>query len=260
MRSVFIGALAVLAVAAAAIPLVVVGSVHERSDAAAPAAPATAEIEAVVRNYLISNPEILVEVSAALETKRAADQQARQSVALADRRDTIQNSKLQVNLGNPEGEVTLVEFFDYNCGYCRHALPDMLKLMQEHPNLRVVLKEFPVLGPGSHEAAQVAIAVNQVAPERYLDFHTAMLTEEGPADREKAIAVARGLGLPIDAIEKAEADGTAAATIDEVYGIASALGINGTPSFVIGDQVIVGAVGFDALTAAVDGACGSASC
>jgi len=260
MRSVIIGLLAAVAVVAAAIPLVAVDRAHEASVAAA--APDKSAIEAIVHAYLVENPEVLVEASRALETKRAAAEQEQQTAALAEHRDQVFNSEHQVVVGNPKGAVTLVEFFDYNCGYCRHALPDLMKLMEKNPDLRVVLKEFPVLGPGSQEAAQIAIGVNAVAPERYLDFHRAMFTTDGPADRKKALAVVASLGLPVDAVEKASADTSAAATVEEVYNLATALGINGTPSFVVGDQVMVGAVGYDALNAGISAArgCSTQSC
>lgn len=220
-----------------------------------------AAVETIVREYLLANPEILQEAFAALERKQAAEQEAQRVAAITDQRDVIFNSSRQVVLGNAEGKVTLVEFFDYNCGYCKRAMGDLTRLLKERPELRVVLKEFPVLGRGSTEAAQVAIAVNEVAPERYLDFHIALLGHEGPVDRAAALDVVEKLGLPLDKISEVMAGPLVSETIEEVYGLATSLGINGTPSYVIADKVLVGAVGYDTIIADVDDACsGTTSC
>jgi protein-disulfide isomerase len=220
-----------------------------------------AAVETIVREYLLANPEILQEAFAALERKQAAEQEAQRVAAITDQRDIIFNSTRQVVLGNVDGDVTLVEFFDYNCGYCKRAMGDLVRLLKEHPDLRVVLKEFPVLGRGSTEAAQVAIAVNAVAPERYLDFHIALLSHEGPIDRAAALDVVEQLGLPLDKISEVMTGPLVSETIEEVYGLATALGINGTPSYVIGDKVLVGAVGYETLAADVEDACsGTTSC
>lgn len=220
-----------------------------------------AGVETIVREYLLANPEILQEAFAALERKQAAAQEEQRVAAITEQRDIIFNSTRQVVLGNVDGDVSLVEFFDYNCGYCKRAMADLVRLLKEHPDLRVVLKEFPVLGRGSTEAAQVSIAVNEVAPERYLDFHLALLSHEGPIDRAAALDVVEKLGLPLDKISEVMAGPIVAETIEEVYGLASALGINGTPSYVIGDKVLVGAVGYDTLAADVEDACsGTTSC
>lgn len=259
MRALIITAAAVAVVAAAAVPLVAVGVARgdTPTEPAAVAAPANAAAPApaldkaaigeIVREYLLANPEVLQEAYMALEAKQQAEQASMQASAIADKRDLIYNSTRQVVLGNPEGKVTMVEFFDYNCGYCKRALGDTLKLMKENPDLRIVLKEFPVLGQGSSEAAQVAIAVNAVAPERYLDFHTALLSSDGPHDRVAALATARELGLPLDKLQAAMEEPVVAETIEEVYGLATALGITGTPSYVVDDKVLVGAVGFETL-------------
>lgn len=215
-----------------------------------------------IRDYLLANPEVIRDAIDELQRKQDAEEQAAQVAAIGDNRELLFSSPRQVVMGNPNGDVTLIEFFDYNCGYCKRALGDTLKLLKENPDLRFVLKEFPVLGQGSSEAAQVAVAVNAVAPERYLDFHTALLSSEGPHDRVAALATARELGLPMDKIQAAMETPAVAETIEEVYGLATALGINGTPSYVVDDKVLVGAVGFDTLKerVAAAGCAGTQSC
>lgn len=210
-----------------------------------------AAVEKIVREYLIANPEVIAEAIQALETKQAAAQAAEQKATIASAAKQLWDSPRQVVLGNPKGDVTVVEFFDYNCGYCKRALPDMLSLIEKDPNVRVVLKEFPVLGPGSTEAAKVAVAVNRVAPDKYLEFHKRLLSVRGQADKAKAMEAAAGAGVPTAALEKALGDAEVEATLQEVYGLAGKLGLSGTPSYVVGTDVVPGAIGLSKLQAHV---------
>lgn len=221
-----------------------------------------AAVETIVREYLLQNPEVIRDALVELDRRdKEAEQNARLK-AVSDSSDVLFNSTRQVVLGNPEGKVTLVEFFDYNCGYCKRAHGDMTKLIQENPDLRVVLKEFPVLGQGSVEAAQVAVAVNAVAPEKYEAFHEALLMQRGQANRETALKAATDLGIAETDITKAGNAELAAETIEEVYSLANRLGLTGTPSYVIGTDVVMGAVGYDELSTKLEamGVCGQTSC
>ena len=123
-----------------------------------------AEVEGIIRNYLIANPEIIRDAINELQRRQDAADQVAQTKVIGDSAELIFTSSHQVVLGNPQGKVTLVEFFDYNCTYCRRAEADMKKLIAGDPNLRIVLKQFPVLGPGSVEAAKVAVAFQMTAP------------------------------------------------------------------------------------------------
>ena len=166
-------------------------------------------------------------------------------------------------VGNPQGDVTLVEFFDYNCGYCKRAMTDMLDLMKNDPKLKVVLKEFPVLGEGSVEAAQVAAAVRMQdkTGKKYLEFHQKLLGGRGQADKARALAVAKEVGFDMARIEKDMASDEVRLQLEESFKLAEALGLNGTPSYVIGSDVVVGAVGLDTLKESVNTArCGKATC
>ncbi|MDQ0314780.1 DsbA family protein [Amorphus orientalis] len=219
------------------------------------------EIETIVRDYLLANPEVLEEAFSNLQERRRAEESQAQQQAVTDNRSLLLNSSRQAVIGNPDGDVTLVEFFDYNCGYCRRANDDLKRLIDENPDLRVVLKEFPVLGPPSVEAAQVAIAVNDVAPDRYGEFHDTLISSDGRVDGAAALALVREMGIDTAAVEAAMEDDNVQATIEEVYGLANALGLTGTPSYVVGDSVMVGAVGFETLQAEVNKTtCGELSC
>src|SRR5471032_3705124 len=141
---------------------------------------------------------------AELTKRQAAAETEKHEASIAKNGETIFNSPRGVTLGNRDGDVTFVEFFDYNCGYCKRAMADMLELMKADPKLKVVLKEFPVLGPGSVEAAQVAVAARMQDPvgKKYLDFHQKLLGGRGAADKARALAVAKEVGLDMGKLEK----------------------------------------------------------
>ena len=205
------------------------------------------EVERIVRDYILNNPEVVEKALIALEAQRRETAAADRAGKIAELKDTILNSDHQAVMGNPNGQVTLVEFFDYNCGYCKRALNDMLALMESNPNLRVVMKEFPILSEGSMEAARISIAVKDLNPELYLDYHRELLVRSGQANLKKAMSVAKELGLDTAALAKAADDRSVTENLQEVRQMADALGISGTPSYVVGGQMIPGAVGFDQL-------------
>src|SRR6202051_3561952 len=207
------------------------------------------DIETIVRNYLIAHPEVLEEAMAELSKRQTAAEAEKHEASVATNAETIFNSPRGVVLGNKDGDVTFVEFFDYNCRYCKRAMTDMLDLLKNDSKLKVVLKEFPVLSEGSVEAAKVAVAVRMQDPggKKYLDFHQKLLGGRGPADKARALAAAKDAGLDTARIEKDLASPEVKATIEENFKLAEAMGMNGTPSYVIGKQVVVGAVGLDGL-------------
>jgi protein-disulfide isomerase len=222
-----------------------------------------AEIGAIMKDYLINNPDVL---RAAIEALDKHDKQveaaARQNV-VASQAGPLFSSAHQANVGNPKGDATLVEFFDYNCHYCKGALPDMAKLMQNDPNMKLVLKDFPVLGPGSVEAAKVATAVrNQLQGDKFWQFHFKLLNSHGPVGKTEALAVAKEMGVDMDRLNKDMDSPDVTAGLEEVMKMADALQINGTPSFVVGQEVVVGAVGYDQLKQKLDSVhkCGHAVC
>jgi protein-disulfide isomerase len=222
------------------------------------------EIGTIVREYLMSNPEVLKEVIAEMEKREALADAEKHRKAVADNAAMIYSSPRQITLGNPQGDVTVVEFFDYNCGYCKKAMADMMDLMKGDPKIKFVLKEFPVLGEGSTQAAQVAAAVrmqDKTGGKKYLDFHLKLLGGRGAADKARALAVAKEVGMDIKQLEKDMAGEEVKAQLAESFKLAEALGLNGTPSYIVGPDVVIGAVGLDALRAKVNTArCGKAVC
>src|SRR4029078_288307 len=193
------------------------------------------DIEAIIKNYLVSHPEVLEEAMAELSKRQAAAETQKHEASVAQNADAIFNSPRQVVLGNKDGDVTFVEFFDYNCGYCKRAMDDMLTLMKSDPKLKVVLKEFPVLSAGSVEAAQVAVAVRMQDPsgKKYLDFHQKLLTGGGAPDKARAMAVAKEVGLDMGRLEKDLASAEVKNTLEENFKLAEAMGMKRTPRYVV---------------------------
>jgi protein-disulfide isomerase len=149
-----------------------------------------------------------------------------------------------VVLGNAKGDVTMVEFFDYNCGFCKKTLPDMAELLKDDPKLKVVLKEFPVLGPGSVEAAKVAVAVRMQdkGGKKYWDFHQKLLGGRGQADKARALAVAKEVGMDMTRLDKDLASDEVKTSIDESLKLAETLCLRDTQRFIIGNDMVIGKI------------------
>jgi protein-disulfide isomerase len=231
--------------------------------AASESKPDRAEIEAIVRDYLVKNPEVIEEAINELQARRAKAEADRQKSALSENTEEIMSAPQNVVLGNPSGDVTLVEFFDYNCGYCKRGLADVLALMEKDRNLKVILKDYPILSPGSIEAAAVALAVKkQLQGEKFLEFHKTLLLTRGQVGKERAMQVAKDNGVDMAKLEADLAGQTVRTNIGENLRLGEALGISGTPSYVLASEVVGGAVGYEALKGKIDAIrkCGQTTC
>lgn len=220
-----------------------------------------AVINPMIESYLLGDPKILQRMSVALDTTLQAEERSQATTAIASMRDKIFNDPGQIVLGNPDGDVTLVEFFDYNCGYCRAALPDMATLLAEDSNLRIVLKEFPILSNESIDAARVGVLVGE-ADVDYWAFHEALFTSRAQVDKQVALAAAADLGLAPVSLELDMGSEAVSQTIQTSYEIARALNITGTPTYIIGNEIIPGAIGVDELKARIANMreCGESQC
>ena len=207
------------------------------------------EIGKIIKDYLLAHPEVMQDVMAELEKRQQSADAEKHRAAVVENKATLFSSPHQVVLGNPQGNVTMVEFFDYNCGFCKRAMTDMLDLIKTDNNLKFVLKEFPVLGEGSVEAARVAVAarMQDANGKKYIEFHQKLLGSRGAADKMRALAVAKEVGFDMPRLERDMGSDEVKKTIEENMKLAEALGVNGTPSYVVGQEVVVGAVGLDAL-------------
>ncbi len=207
------------------------------------------ELGDIIRQYLMENPEVVRDAMQELERKQQLAEEAARSDSLKAMSSEIFRSKDDLVGGNANGKVTLVEFFDYNCGYCKKAFPDVMKMIDADKDLKLVMKEFPILGPGSVYAARAALASRKQG--KYWEYHMAMMAHEGRIDEQVADQIAEAQGLDV---KKLKADMEA----DEVNQIiarnmqlADSLKIQGTPAFIIDETIIPGAVGYEALAAAV---------
>jgi len=204
------------------------------------------QINPMIESYLMGDPKILQRVSDRLNAQLQGETANKNRTAIAAMHDQIFNDPDGIVIGNPAGDVTLVEMFDYNCTYCRAALPDLATLVAEDPGLKVVLKEFPILSAQSLEAARVAVLVGESNAD-YWAFHQALFTGRGPVDGQAALREAEGLGLNRADLETRMTGEPVTGQIQKSYDIARALEITGTPSYIIGDELIQGAIGLDAL-------------
>jgi protein-disulfide isomerase len=222
-----------------------------------------AEMGTVIRDYLLKNPEVLQDAMTELDRRQKAEEATRRQQAVETKSSELFHSVNGATIGNPQGKVTLVEFFDYNCGYCKRALDDVGKLLKTEPELRLVLKDFPVLGPGSVEAAQIAGAVrNQLKGDAFWQFHYKLLSTHGPVGKAQALAAAKDSGVNMDQLAKDVGNAQLRTGLQQTMQLADALSLTGTPSFVIGQDVVVGAVGYDELKDKIDNVlkCGKAMC
>jgi protein-disulfide isomerase len=220
-------------------------------------------IGALVREYLINNPEVIQEALTELDARQKAAEKASTRKALSDLQATLVNSPRNIVIGNPSGDVTLVEFFDYNCGYCKRSLADIRDLVKNDPKLRVVIRDFPVLGPDSVEASFVAVAAkNQIKGDKYFEFHQKLLESKGRVGKDKALAVAKDMGLDTAKLQKDMDSAETRAAIEETMKVGDSLKLQGTPAFIVGDEIIFGSVGLDPLRNSISSVrqCGKATC
>lgn len=228
------------------------GTMQQAIPTAATQPPASAStprqtVEAIVRNYLLENPELIVEVQDSLERKQAEAAQLRVKEIIASNKDELYNSSHDAIFGNPNGDVTVVEFFDYNCGYCKRALPDMQAILKNDPNVRFVMKEFPILGPDSMRAHIVAQAFKALMPEKYAQYHEILLSAAERATEESAIADAVKLGADETQLREKMQSPEIRGAFQNTYQLASQLNITGTPSYIVGNELVPGAIGAEGL-------------
>ena len=197
-------------------------------------------IEKIVRDYLIRNPEVIVEALEELERRREIADQERAREAIVANREALLEDPGSYVAGNENGDVTIVEFFDYRCPYCKRSLGALMATLEKDPNVRVVFKEFPILGEESVLASRAAIA--SIQQGKYLDYHNALMDAGSELNEQSVLRIAREVGLDADKLMADMFSSDVTEVIRDNYLLAEALGIGGTPAFVIGDQLIPGAI------------------
>jgi len=193
----------------------------------------------IIKDYLVKNPEIMFEVQNALDEKTQKEQDAKSKAFMAENAKSVYRAPDSSVAGDPDGDITVVEFFDFNCGFCRHGLPEVQKLIQDDKKVRVVFKELPILSKGSEEAAKVALAAKRQG--KYWEFHQALLGSKGQANEASALKVAESLGLDMNKIKADMASDEVKNELLADMKLAKSMGVNGTPHFLVGDKAIPGA-------------------
>jgi len=214
--------------------------------------PVSRDFEAQARQHLLQNPEIIVEALQQLEKRRQLAETNELQTLIGDQRDEIFNDPTAPTAGNPNGDVTLVEFFDYNCPYCRKAAPDIRQAVKDDPKLKLVFKEWPILGPGSEFAAKAALASQRQG--KYAAFHHALMSHSGRVGEDTTLAVAKAIGLDVERLKQDMQDPAIADAIKRNRALAIDLRITGTPTFVVGDEIIRGLVDLATLQRSIAGA------
>jgi protein-disulfide isomerase len=209
-------------------------------------------IEAIVRDYLTKNPDVVVDALRAYEEKRQAAAQQEATEAIIANRAALERDPRAPAAGNPKGDVTIVEFFDYRCGYCKKVTPVVREMLKKDANVRFVFKEFPILGPESRKAAEAAQAAWTIQPDKYLSFHVALMENRGNLDEARVLEIAKSVGIDPAKLKTAMADPSVKAKLSDNLELAQKLQINGTPAFVVDDQILPGAVDLETLVAAVE--------
>ncbi|MBK5928074.1 DsbA family protein [Rhodobaculum claviforme] len=203
---------------------------------------------AEVRAYLLDNPEVLLEAIAVLEERQAGDQAADDAALVAANADALFAGTHSWVGGNPDGDATVVEFVDYNCGFCKRAFGEVMALVEADPGVRLVMKELPILGPDSELASRFAIAVLQLeGAAAYEEVHGRLLSMPGRAGAPAVQRIGAEMDLDMAAIEARMQSPEVGAVIDANRALAARMGINGTPTFVIGGQVVRGYVPLSAM-------------
>jgi len=228
--------------AAVLVAMAVLASVAQAQGFSAPQEDA---IRALVRDYLMKNPEVIVEALQAFEAQQKSDQATSQSAVVRQRQAELLQDRDAPAAGPASADVTIVEFFDYRCPYCKQVAGPLAQLTRSDPNLRIVYKELPILGPDSVVASRAALAAHLQGA--YHKFHAALMTRRGTLDEPTVLAMAKDSGLDAARLKTDMDRPEIAAQIERNRALARDLGIRGTPAFIIGERVIPGAVDLETL-------------
>lgn len=208
-----------------------------------------AEVEKIVHDYIMNNGQVILD---SVEQFQRKSMEAKQADGLARHRDTLFKDEKSPFIGNEKGDVVVIEFFDYNCGYCKRVLPQVQSITEKDKNVKVVFREFPILGPTSETASKWALAAHKQG--KYFEFHRGMMEHKGAINQEALDAVAKAAGLDLAKAKTDAESSDVIILIEKNRLLASEMGITGTPAFIIGDEVVPGALGEEELLAKIEAA------
>jgi protein-disulfide isomerase len=205
-----------------------------------------------VREYLLTSPEVIFDAITILEQRRNAAAANQDRTLVEENAEALFSDGFSFVAGNPDGDVTVVEFSDYRCGYCKRVHPHVKDLLEFDPNVRLIVKEFPILGPDSVAAGRMALAAAQVDPSKFAALNDELMSFQGNLTESIAYRLAAEAGYDIGELKELAGSDEIVEKVNSTYALADALGIQGTPSFVIGNQIIRGYIETDAMIAAVE--------
>ena len=233
MKNVFLALLGVVIISG----LITISSVSAQAETN------KSEVEQIIEEYIMNNPEKILQSVNDYQTAGVAERQ--QQAMEANNRKIFENSMTPV-IGNPNGDITVVEFFDYNCGYCKKVYGDVIKMTDTDKGVKVLLKEFPILGPTSETAARWALAAHK--QDKYIEFHSRLMQSKSRINEGLLEDVAQDLGLDVEKMRQDAQSEEVGEYIDQNRALAGQLGISGTPGFIFKDEVVPGAISFDEMT------------
>lgn len=208
--------------------------------AAAADTPDKQALDEAIRSYLLEHPEVIIQSLEKFEQKQRERQEQAAAEAMTSRKDDLYNHPMTPVTGNPKGDVTIVEFFDYQCGYCKRAMQTVLEVQKEDPRVRIAWKELPILGPASEFAARAAMAAKR--QDKYLEFHVAVMGNRGPLTPDTVFQLAGKAGISVERLKRDMEDPAIDKYLRDTLLLAQQLGITGTPGFVIGGKLVPGAI------------------
>lgn len=220
------------------------------STAAFAATPVTKEeLPALVQEVLMNDPEIIMKAMEKLQAQKERESQEKMAKAVEENAPAILKNPAIPSYGASasKADVTLVEFFDYHCGYCKHFLPELTKVVDADKKVRVLFVDYPILSEDSETAAKAAIAVNRLDKSKYFEFHTALMKESGKFDEARLVEIAEKVGIDGDKLKKEMAKPEVRAMVEKNRDTARKIGIRGTPAIIIGKELIPGAMSADDL-------------
>jgi protein-disulfide isomerase len=209
------------------------------------------EIEAVVKRVIAENPQMLMDSLQSLQKLNAEKQAIVAKEGVSKYKKELHEDVNSPVAGDTSAPHTVIMFFDYHCGYCKKVTPTIQKLLAEHKDVKVIFKEFPILSPDSHSAARAALAVSKIKPAAYFDFHRSLMETQGAYSDEVLQGLADKVGIKGDVLLKEMKEDWVATELQEVASLASKMGIQGTPALIVGNELIPGAIEYDALDAKV---------
>ncbi len=211
------------------------------------------EIQTIVKQYLMENPEVLVESLEAYRVKEEREQEEQSAAKVTESLSYLTRSDAP-SAGNADGSITIVEFFDYNCGYCKRALPDIQKVLNEEKDVRFIFQEMPILGPTSFTAAQWALAAHKQG--KYFEYHTALMDHRGAKNESELTKIADKLGLDTKKMKQDANSEDVKSMLNKSMQTARDIGIQGTPAFIVNGELVRGYMGPDGMKAAIENARG----